>query len=282
MLAAVSGTAGQVVTYEDALAKVYYSSISGGSTVSSYDAWGGLYVPYLIGMATEWEKYEDYSDGAWTTVLTGTRLCEMLQNKGYNVSGRITDVEILEFAENSEYVKSIRFTDENGKQISIYYSDNIRSALSAELRSACFTVEKQGMQEPEYIEHIVPAQVLTGRGTATMPGNKNLIVATGVGILSLRADDSHTVLTAGGRESFSLYGEYSFNDRADEENERMRLEYDASEAVFVFRGKGFGHGVGMSQLGAKNLADAGKSCAEIIAAYFPGTEIKDKDGIAER
>ena len=281
VLSAVSETAGMIVTYEGAPARVYYSAISGGSTVSSHDAWGGADIPYLIGMSTDWERYEDYDDGAWVTEVTSTRLCEILRKKGYDLSGQIADVEILEFAENSEYVKSIRFTDTSGKSVTIYYSDNIRAALSAELRSACFTVEKTGMKEPEYIGHIVPAQTLTGSGTATIPGNKNMIVATGGGVLSLRADDSHTVLTADGTESFSLYGEYSFNAWADEENERMRQQYESAEAVFVFTGKGWGHGVGMSQLGARNLASDGKSFEYIIAAYFPGTEIKNTDGISE-
>lgn len=280
VLAAVAGTAGQTVTYEGELASVYYSAISGGSTVSSYDAWGGLYYPYLIGMKTDWEEYGDYERGVWTSEVTSTRLCEILRSKGYSVSGQIADVEILEYAEDSDYVKSIRFTDTSGKSVTVTYSDVIRSLLSSEVHSACFTVTKREASEPQYIEHIVPAQVLTGSGTATIPGNKNMIVSTGGGVLSLRADDSHRVLTADGYGSFSLYGEYTFNDRADKENARMKEEFEGVDAVFVFDGRGWGHGVGMSQVGARNLADEGKTCAEIISIYFPGTELKNKDEIS--
>jgi stage II sporulation protein D len=41
----------------------------------------------------------------------------------------------------------------------------------------------------------------------------------------------------------------------------------------VVEGKGYGHGVGMSQWGAKALAEAGKSGPEIIAYFFKDVEI---------
>lgn len=39
-------------------------------------------------------------------------------------------------------------------------------------------------------------------------------------------------------------------------------------------GGGFGHGVGMSQNGAKNMAQTGKTCEEILMFFYPGAEIK--------
>jgi stage II sporulation protein D len=44
----------------------------------------------------------------------------------------------------------------------------------------------------------------------------------------------------------------------------------------VFYGKGFGHGVGMSQWGAKKLAIMGKSPEEIIGYYFKNVEIQKR------
>lgn len=40
-----------------------------------------------------------------------------------------------------------------------------------------------------------------------------------------------------------------------------------------FTGYGSGHGVGLSQWGAKKMAEEGKSYEEILQYYFPGTEI---------
>jgi SpoIID/LytB domain protein len=42
---------------------------------------------------------------------------------------------------------------------------------------------------------------------------------------------------------------------------------------FVFRGAGFGHGVGMCQLGAIGMADAGKGNRDILGHYYRGTHI---------
>ncbi len=42
---------------------------------------------------------------------------------------------------------------------------------------------------------------------------------------------------------------------------------------FIFAGKGWGHGVGISQYGAKDLSDAGASAEDIIRIYFTGVDI---------
>ena len=41
----------------------------------------------------------------------------------------------------------------------------------------------------------------------------------------------------------------------------------------TFRGRGYGHGVGLSQWGAYQLAEEGKGATQIIAKYFPGVQI---------
>jgi stage II sporulation protein D len=43
--------------------------------------------------------------------------------------------------------------------------------------------------------------------------------------------------------------------------------------VFVFNGGGFGHGVGMCQLGAIGMAEAGKSHKQILEHYYRGTHL---------
>ena len=46
-----------------------------------------------------------------------------------------------------------------------------------------------------------------------------------------------------------------------------------TEIKFSFRGSGYGHGVGLSQFGARNLANQGKNAKEIIKIYFPNYEL---------
>ncbi|MBK7535654.1 MAG: SpoIID/LytB domain-containing protein [Myxococcales bacterium] len=44
-------------------------------------------------------------------------------------------------------------------------------------------------------------------------------------------------------------------------------------AAFVFHGGGFGHGVGMCQMGAIGMAEAGKHRGQILSHYFLGTKV---------
>jgi stage II sporulation protein D len=38
-----------------------------------------------------------------------------------------------------------------------------------------------------------------------------------------------------------------------------------------FAGRGYGHGVGMSQWGAKGMAEQGYAAEKILQYYYPGT-----------
>ena len=46
-------------------------------------------------------------------------------------------------------------------------------------------------------------------------------------------------------------------------------------AVFTVTTRGYGHGVGLSQYGAKAMAEGGSSWREILTYYFPGTQVHE-------
>jgi len=46
---------------------------------------------------------------------------------------------------------------------------------------------------------------------------------------------------------------------------------------FVLRGAGWGHGVGLCQIGAAVMADRGKGYREILQHYYPGTQVGNSD-----
>ncbi len=50
----------------------------------------------------------------------------------------------------------------------------------------------------------------------------------------------------------------------------------------IFAGQGFGHGVGLSQWGALEMATEGKSYREILAHFYPGTTIKHRDELLSK
>jgi len=53
-----------------------------------------------------------------------------------------------------------------------------------------------------------------------------------------------------------------------------RFEVSRDGGDFVFRGSGFGHGLGLCQEGAHEMARLGFSYSQIISHYFPGTSVK--------
>ena len=49
-----------------------------------------------------------------------------------------------------------------------------------------------------------------------------------------------------------------------------RMSFTVTDEAVVIDGRGYGHGVGMSQYGAKGKAEAGMSYGDILAAYYQG------------
>jgi len=47
--------------------------------------------------------------------------------------------------------------------------------------------------------------------------------------------------------------------------------------TFSFQGLGYGHGVGLSQMGARSMALAGQSSEQIIKYYYKDVAIEQKD-----
>jgi len=61
-----------------------------------------------------------------------------------------------------------------------------------------------------------------------------------------------------------------------------RFDVARAGSNFVFRGSGFGHGLGLCQEGAHVMASRGASYARILEKYFPGTSVRRKDRVAIR
>jgi stage II sporulation protein D len=54
------------------------------------------------------------------------------------------------------------------------------------------------------------------------------------------------------------------------------------DGYIIFSGKGFGHGVGLSQWGALEMAKQGKNYREILSHYYPGTLLKHNDELQHK
>ena len=53
-----------------------------------------------------------------------------------------------------------------------------------------------------------------------------------------------------------------------------------TEDGFLLKGKGWGHGVGLCQIGAAVMGNKGFRYRDILEYYYPGTEIKSIDSLS--
>ena len=51
---------------------------------------------------------------------------------------------------------------------------------------------------------------------------------------------------------------------------------------YTLTGGGFGHGVGMSQNGAKALGEQGADYGQILSKFYPGCEVTDAEELGEQ
>jgi stage II sporulation protein D len=60
-----------------------------------------------------------------------------------------------------------------------------------------------------------------------------------------------------------------------------RFSVNRNGSNFIFRGSGFGHGLGLCQNGAHVMARRGATCEKILGHYFPGTSIPKSERVAD-
>ncbi|MBO5649217.1 MAG: SpoIID/LytB domain-containing protein [Clostridia bacterium] len=270
---AVNTTSGMIITYNGKPCNTFYSAVTGGCTVNIEQVWNGSTFPYLRAVSTPWEDYASHPNGVWMSEVSGYELYTYLYNKGYtNLRGTISDVSIVELAQNSTYVYRLNITDIYGNTVALKGTDIVRTGLGRYLKSANFVVGHKG--SIPILNRIV--EVLTANGTATLPiieteteetKKSSLRVLTAEGEKDLDVTDGMYVLQADGtKKLITEKGEYDIPDDAKD-----RLNSGTSN--FLFIGKGWGHGVGVSQWGIMNLAKAGCPWEDIIHAYFTNVVI---------
>ena len=114
--------------------------------------------------------------------------------------------------------------------------------------------------------------VLTDNGTHTFSDTNKEYVISDTGIheynLSHSLDSQYypTIMGVNGKELPDI-----MSLKTLVETETLRTEGDGS--TFVFIGRGWGHGVGLSQFGIKDLGDLGYDYETIFKAYYSGVDL---------
>ena len=265
---AVDETAGIVMSYDGEIVQAYYSAVSGGVTVSSADAWGGV-VPYLQAVQTPWEIFTNHPYGQWTSEVSGSELCEYLRGKGYTtLNGSIASISIDSLAQNSTYIYQLTVTDIYGTSVTIQRSDTIRTALAKYVNSANFVVGKGSVTAnitSFATDSVESTPVITAGGAASLTNSQTQSVISASGTTQVPNVEQFHYITSSGTGQLSYVNS----------TVTPTVIYASDANNFIFAGKGYGHGVGLSQIGLRDLANQGVAAADMLKLYFTGIEIKD-------
>lgn len=245
---AVNDTSGIYVYYNGNVASTPYHSSSGGYTEDSEIAWGGS-LPYLIAIKDIYS--EGVSANNWTIKMTPIEIANKLSLSGINI-GQIQDIQISKTS-SANRVLELKIVGSLGNQT--ITGNKIRTILgNTILKSTLFRIEKSGDS--------------SSKKTYVIDGSSLNPIAVNI--------NSAYILDGKGNNSANR----SSVSRALN-NERMSTIGDSvsiGPMIFTFNGLGNGHGVGMSQYGAMEMAKLGYNYEDIIKHYYTGVDIINING----
>jgi len=238
---AIDETKGMVVTYNGKIAETVYHSNSGGHTASSENVWRSK-LDYLAGVEDPFSLNTNGSN--WSFTMTKAELSQRLIAQGTDV-GQVTHMEILETFPSGR-VSNLKIVGSNN-EINITGA-NLRTILgSTLLKSTLFSVDTGTVK----VER--PLFILSNTATTIINPEENLSVMSNNSVQTIE-NKNVSILSANGIS-------------------KVNTVIETNSDVITFNGKGFGHGVGMSQYGALEMSKAGFTYDQILKFYYTGVDI---------
>ena len=236
---AVDATRGKIIYYNGKPARAYYSSTSGGSTENVEDVWGSP-MGYLRQVSDIYEL--DPELDPWIITLKADEIEKVMSENGIKV-GDIKDIRPFVFTASGR-VHSVEIVGDNSEVIT---GSKLRKIFS--LYSTKYKVIKYG-DRPDCV--------------AALSANGKSILYIG--------------------DSYILSGDYKVAKPSDDIEQFVVITADnlinypanapTDKDTYYIAGMGYGHGIGMSQSGAKGMAEAGFGYEEILKHYYTGIEVR--------
>ncbi|MCT4612042.1 MAG: SpoIID/LytB domain-containing protein [Clostridia bacterium] len=240
---AVKETEDEFLLYGDSVIRTYYSASSGGYTEDITNVWGSV-KPYLVGVVDEYEE-----DDVWTREYTSSQLASRADSKYDKNIGSFKNLEPVSYTRYGR-ITSLNI---NGSKGSLTVSkDRIRSFFPVyytdrgkrRCKSTRFYVKLQNGDYSFYMQ-------ADNKFGADKIGEITVLSANGSG--KVKKDEVYVLSKDGSRK---------------------QEVYNKDKNKIVIEGNGFGHGVGMSQMGANAYAKNGYTYDEILTHYYTGTVLK--------
>lgn len=255
---AVEETKGEVIKYQGKIAEALYFSTSGGYTESAVNVWGNN-VPYLVAMPDIYETKPEQK--SWSRNITLTEIDRCLANKNINIgqaqgmkilsrtsSGRVAKMQVIGTAGTYEV---------NNEQVRTFFSGTNEGSLKSRLFSfEPISSDKQDTKVDTEVM-ILSANDLVKNKLANQYVMSNSTLET--------LPNSITIQTETGVKTF---------ENAPIEGQTRLKNTETFLGDMIIYGEGFGHGVGMSQSGARGMAEAGYTYDQILQYYYQGVTIE--------
>jgi len=240
---AVDDTFGLIATYNGLPANTVYHSSSGGHTENSEKVWVTS-VPYLRAVPDPFST--NGPNSSWSVVLTANEIEDKLKAEGYEI-GRVEGISIKERSESGR----------------VTLMEIIGSRDAVELTGAQFRTLMGAITFKSTLFYIGDEEASnSGVLYATDSRRKSELEVTrrGFSVIGKNGETTNiSDITAIGISGTRTFGIKSVETVMDDE--------------YLVTGKGFGHGVGMSQYGAIEMAKQGYTFEEILKHYYRNIEL---------
>ncbi len=243
---AVDETESKVITHNEKLVQAYYHSNSGGYTEDSENIWTNP-LPYLRGVKDDFSL--DTPNSTWSVVFTKDEIKNQLAKHNIFI-GDILDMEVLSRSNNGRVLSLVIYGTEGQE---VMTKDKSRAVFG--LRSTYYFINSNNGISTD--TKVVAINGSGSSGEEIGLNNKKVITANGVyGIENI--------------QDISIFNGEEYRNINEKDAQSTLTDSDN----FVIEGKGFGHGVGMSQYGAKKMAELGYKYDEILTHYYTGVKVE--------
>ncbi|WP_243141144.1 SpoIID/LytB domain-containing protein [Alkaliphilus pronyensis] len=189
---------------------------------------------YIRGKEDEYSL--DAPNSSWSVVLNKAEIENILIKNQIDV-GKLIDIKIIEASPNGRVLEML-VQGTKGEEI----LKKQKSRFVFGLRSSCFTIQNGGETDAIAMQASSTPQSVNLQGI-------NVITSTGVKKLNSTTN-------------INIYNGKSYNSK--------KIDKD----IFIFNGQGFGHGLGMSQYGAKRMAEMNYTYEDILSFYYTNIKVE--------
>lgn len=255
---AVDDTIGEYITYNGSIATGFYHSSDGGATENSENVWVSA-LGYLRGVEDPYEKTESIGNGTWSITITNDQIKAILNAKGYSLTG-VSNMYISKYTDMGN-VNELTIVDTNGTNYT-FTKERARTILNSttygiDVKSIRYRINETFDGSVSGSSFYVNDEQYNTKDGFYIIGDSGTTQVDDVSSYYVRTEDGTIQLPSASTSTSSS-------------------SLTTSAGTYIINGRGWGHNIGMSQYGAKAMADSGFTYDEIVKFYFTGVTISKK------